>query len=65
MFAFEDLIAFNELLQNGKKSQAKKELGFDNLQKKTPTKKTFLYLVLIQLDNGGGKGVCGWAVNGR
>jgi len=51
--------------QNERKSQVKKELGFDRLRKKTPTKKTHPYFEFIQLGNGGGKSGCRWAVNGR
>ena len=51
MSAYKDLNSLNELLQNGEKSQVKKELGFDSLQKKIPTKETHPYLELIQLDN--------------
>jgi len=52
-------------LQNGGKSQVKKKLGFDSLQKKIPTKETHPYSKLVHVDNGGGRGRCGWAVNER
>jgi len=43
----------------------KKELRFDSLRKKTPTKETHPYSRLVQVDNGGGVGGCGWDVNRR
>jgi len=50
-------------LQYGGKSQLKKELGFDSLQKKTPTKETHQLSELVHIVNGGGRGGCGWVVN--
>ena len=64
MSTYKELSALNERLQNGEKSQVKKEMGFDNLRNKIPTKETHPYLELIQLDNDGRKYGCGWVVDG-